>query len=355
MSRGEYDNDEGEEPLEEVHAEGCGTKPASAQIRAGERDGKAHEAQYRPMDEIDDQYVPQTIRMAMSEVDGLPVPVGDDTQFAFAPAFTPDNVICIEDTSSYVEVFEEDLRPEERVFIERMNAPRHRTIRRTAFFGSVIAILVWACVPAGGATTVYAALLTTGMVLAGLWEAHRRSRLVGARSRYDANAGVHSGDGAFKFDSDRAYSIDGVWLARVDASRDPTAPQASKPVPVPFQRVVVRPVRERCKHYKRQMFSNDDQPDVNTPGHYIVFRNCTVRRSVGGAFMSVSNEAVYGCDYRDPPCPGSSSRIDKADENILRQGAERQMVPLFNLRVLRPEEATGEPILPPEPPKEPHP
>ena len=91
------------------------------------------------------------------------------------------------------------------------------------------------------------------------------------------------------------------------------------------------PVREQCAHYKRQLFANDDQPDPNSAGHRIVFRNCTMRRSVGGAFMSIRDEAVYACDYRSPPSAASSRMLDELDEKILENSRTRQLVPLFNL------------------------
>lgn len=66
--------------------------------------------------------------------------------------------------------------------------------------------------------------------------------------------------------------------------------------------IPVRPRRPRCSHYKTQTFHNDSQPDPTLPKHFLVFRNCShpARRSIGGASMSVANQAVYHCDYRDP-------------------------------------------------------
>lgn len=100
--------------------------------------------------------------------------------------------------------------------------------------------------------------------------------------------------------------------------------------------VLVRPVRERCIHYKRQVFSNDEVTDEKAYGHKIVFRNCTFRRSVGGAFMSLRDEAVYACDYREPRDEASIDKhIDEPDRMRLRSRAHLHLLPLFGV--------TGEP------------
>lgn len=100
--------------------------------------------------------------------------------------------------------------------------------------------------------------------------------------------------------------------------------------------VLVRPVRERCIHYKRQVFSNDEVTDEKAYGHKIVFRNCTHRRSVGGAFMSLRDEAVYACDYREPRDEASIEKhIDEPDRMRLRSRAHLHLLPLFGV--------TGEP------------
>jgi hypothetical protein len=106
--------------------------------------------------------------------------------------------------------------------------------------------------------------------------------------------------------------------------------QAQPPTDERF--VLLHPRRDRCQNYKRQCFSNDEQTDETQPGHRILFRNCTERRSVGGAFMSLRDEAVYACDYRDPPDPRSTERfLDGPDRVHVRSHAHRRMVPMFGL------------------------
>jgi hypothetical protein len=93
----------------------------------------------------------------------------------------------------------------------------------------------------------------------------------------------------------------------------------------------VRPRREPCKHYCRQVFSNDSQKDPALPGHQIVFRVCKARRSNGGAYMSLSNEAVYACDFRDPHDEVSTGLQDKKDRHKLVNRPDLLKLPLFNM------------------------
>lgn len=131
------------------------------------------------------------------------------------------------------------------------------------------------------------------------------------------------------------YDFDGRELAREQI--DPDSPDVQKRwghrvKVVDGGVVMLRPIRERCQYYKRQVFSNDEVTDEKAYGHRIVFRNCTMRRSVGGAFMSVNNEAVYACDYRSPAHTESVEKyLDNPDRTHLRSGAHLRRLPLFGL------------------------
>jgi len=94
-------------------------------------------------------------------------------------------------------------------------------------------------------------------------------------------------------------------------------------------RMLVRPVRERCKYYKRQVLALDGTKPGDD-GHFLVFRNCTIRRSVGGAFLTLRDEAVYACDYRDPPDPKSAEKhLDSKDRAKLKDRPDLVLVPAF--------------------------
>ena len=103
-----------------------------------------------------------------------------------------------------------------------------------------------------------------------------------------------------------------------------------KCVAVEGELVLVRPRRERCVHYKRQVFANEEVPNPKDFGHRILYRNCLARRSVGGALMSLRDESVYACEYRSPPDPATVEKfLDVPDRRRLTVLVED--VPLFNL------------------------
>lgn len=93
----------------------------------------------------------------------------------------------------------------------------------------------------------------------------------------------------------------------------------------------VRMRRERCEFYKRQVFSNDDQPNPDEFGHQIVFRNCTARRSNGGAYLSLRDEGIYACDHRSPRDEASISEQDRKDSIKLRTQPHKIRLPLFGM------------------------
>jgi hypothetical protein len=95
--------------------------------------------------------------------------------------------------------------------------------------------------------------------------------------------------------------------------------------------VPVRMRRERCVHYKRQVFSNDEISDPNAFGHRIVFRNCQARRSNGGAYLSLRDEGIYSCDYRSPADAPSVTRQDDIDGAKLRDRPHQLRLPLFGM------------------------
>jgi len=92
----------------------------------------------------------------------------------------------------------------------------------------------------------------------------------------------------------------------------------------------VRMRRERCEFYKRQVFSNDDQPNPDEFGHQIVFRNCTARRSNGGAYLSLRDEGIYACDHRSPRDEASVAEQDRKDSIKLRTEPHKIRLPLFD-------------------------
>lgn len=101
----------------------------------------------------------------------------------------------------------------------------------------------------------------------------------------------------------------------------------------PNRYFVVRPIRERCRHYGRQRFGNDDQIDPSLPLHNIIFRFCQhpARRSIGGAAMNLGNEAIYDCDLRDPYGKVDSKWLDAHDRKKFAERPDLRRLPMFGL------------------------
>lgn len=240
--------------------------------------------------ELAEQFPLERIAVGTSSDDGLPLPMDGARHLPLAPQFGPATVACLEDTSEYVEVSIEDdaylldeVMPE---WVSRMLYPddyadppskgRRRRVERPQ-----------AQAPAGA------------------------DAFVPVRSMFDAAGSpierrvFKPGDVVKKWEATFAKTDDG-WVR-------------------------VRPKRMRCINYKRMVFANDDTAfKPGEFGHMVLYRNCTARRSVGGALMSIANEAVYACDHRDPIDPVTTEKyLDEPDRR--RTAAKVEMVPLFNL------------------------
>lgn len=108
-------------------------------------------------------------------------------------------------------------------------------------------------------------------------------------------------------------------------ARDPEGSEAYIPV---------RPIRPGCVHYTRTVFCADPSIPVGTFGSQDLHRTCMARRSVGGAFMSLRDEAVYACEIRQPRDEKSELiHIRVKDKERLERVVEE--VPLFNLHSKR--------------------
>lgn len=235
--------------------EGCAARPAEVVVAPENTVEPAEETIVNIADELAGGFQPEPEVMVLDPEDGMPRPV--DTHIAaYAPPFTHDHVICVEDAREYVSLFYEEL-PE----------------------------------------------ITRGMFPSV------------ERGRY--------GDGG------------------LEKERQRFPPEDVKPwkgfltVAAPQGRLPVRPVRPRCAFYARQLFVNHDQPNENEFGHKLRYSFCMhpARRSIGGAAMSLQNEAVFACDLRDPPEPASVAKhLDEPDRKRLVDGSHRELLPLFNLK-----------------------
>jgi hypothetical protein len=80
------------------------------------------------------------------------------------------------------------------------------------------------------------------------------------------------------------------------------------------------------------VFASKTIPDPRAFGHRHYYRNCTVRRSLGGAYMSLQNEGVYACDFRSPPDPRSVERhLDRPDRERLEKKLHLRLSPAMGM------------------------
>lgn len=264
----------GGEPQEQVGPAACEVGPEECEVKVGDlAAGAVHDSFFQADDELYEQFKAEPIPLIIAE-DGLPQPVDESPDPA--PPFGPDTVVCIEDEREYVELFTEELtaRGWRLVGPERWAPP---ALPEGFFIGQDLSI----------------------------------------NTRYD-NRGEPAARRRFDPKVARIFTRWGVHFA-VDGG----------------SKVVVRPVRERCSYYKRQNFINDDRPDVGDvtkPGSKLVFRVCTARRSNGGAFLSLRDEAVFACDLREPFDEGSVERfLDAPDRKAIAEKRHLKMIPAFGL------------------------
>lgn len=271
MSNKHHENREKrlDEPLEDADAVECDVPAGECELRHSDREGDAFKSEASYRDEIDEAFKPVTIAMVASPVDGLPIPANERSDLALAHPFTRETVVCVEDDSAYVELWAEEL--EGRDF---SHASGLTFDSNTSFAGSV---------------------------------------RVTAVSRFDLDGKPRE---RREFAPDRVLDQFGVKVVDVDGDLVP-----------------VRMRRERCKHFMRQVMANDDQPIPGEFGHFLRFYNCAARRSVGGALMTLRDEAMYACDYRDPVDPVTAERyLDSFDRERLGSKRHLEMVRPFALK-----------------------
>ncbi|MBW2672262.1 MAG: hypothetical protein JRD89_02450 [Deltaproteobacteria bacterium] len=99
-----------DEPTEEADATSSDATATACEIDPTDREGEADEAEFVARDEITEAFPIEPIVMVTSPEDGMPVPANESADLAYAAPFTIDNVVCVEDTRTYVEVFREELR-----------------------------------------------------------------------------------------------------------------------------------------------------------------------------------------------------------------------------------------------------
>ena len=258
---------DGTRPDEEVGPQAADPQPERCEAGATRDDG-VEDSEFKTADEVHEAFPIEPIKTFMGP-DGMPSFDDADPGQTEAIPFAYETVVCVEDDREYVEVFVEELRA------------------RGWSDGK-----------------------TNGVVPPGL---SGHDVVLMSRSRYD-HQGLDRSRRIYK--PEEVEHRWGVFLVDMGDQN---------------QWLPVRMRRERCKHYRRQVFSNDEVPDPKAFGHRIVFRNCMARRSNGGAYLSLRDEGVYACDYREPYDEQSVSRQDAIDAKKLRDRPHLIRLPLFGL------------------------
>ena len=261
-----------DEPLAEADALECDVSADECEVGVTDREGDAVASEASLREEIFEAFQPVTEVVVQSPVDGLPVPANERGDLAIAHPFTRETVVCVEDDTSYVELFAEEL--EARGWLHESEDRFKLNLTGDSVFR------------------------------------------VFARSRYDETGLERSRRLYHPEDVEKRFGVHVVWTE--DA-----------PSPLAFP---VRMLRERCRHFMRQVMANDDVPNPKEPGHLLRFYNCTARKSVGGAYMTLRDEAVYACDYRVPNDESSSEKyLESFDRKRLNSKLHLEMVRPFNL------------------------
>lgn len=90
----------------------------------------------------------------------------------------------------------------------------------------------------------------------------------------------------------------------------------------------VEPVRPACRHLVQRL-------DPPMPGDGLEYgylnRHCSVRRTVTGAFLNLTNEAVRACSVREPYDVASYRLVDDMNRKKIQQSRTRKMYSLFDL------------------------
>lgn len=302
------------DPQEEAGAERCDAEIKKCEHAPGVLDGQAQECEFTIMDELHEQLRVDPMPVMIDPIDGLPHPVTKDNHPA--PPFTYDTVNCVEDDRVYVELFADELAGKGWF----PNDPDVGTHLRDIHYREEVE---YRDVPATDD-----AWETAPSAIRFVESYSGRAFTFLVRCRFDPDGRERRRE---QFEPKEVESRHGMFVVIPEGEEQAVG-------------VPVRPIRERCRNYKRMCMANDDQPDPTAFMHFIVFRNCMARRSVGGAFLGLRDEAVYGCDHRDPPDTVTVNKhLDGPDRRKLVNRPDLELVPLFGLDgdTMRRQEGSG--------------
>lgn len=277
------------DPTEIAGPEECQTGADDTLVDPEAAQSEPHETLFEASDELQDAFVAEELATPIA-ADGLPDhsadPVGDG-----AVPFTIEGTCCIADDRTYVEMF------------------RHELVRRH-----------WELVPVDQG-------ISGQDLLRGVVAGWLVPRIVGER---------HSDRAMLALTNPPRYDDRGEERERRVYQPDQIVKRWGQTFVEDAENdvlIAVRPIRERCRFYAQQHFATDEQPDPSEPGHNVFYRFCThpARRSIGGASLSLGNQAIYGCDLRDPHDEPSLAFMREADRKRLHERPDKVRLPLFGL------------------------
>lgn len=275
-----------DEPDEEQRAEATDAEAqegGSPLEQQAEEDTKARD-EFRPWDDLHEAFGDAAeVRHVIAD-DGLPTQAVDNRlNEAMAHPFTEDKFVCIADRRSFV------VRGMKGRIIAKID-PRDVTREPDGRY--------------------YAPALAVARGFADCCESEMASKSL--HEAIDAFVGATD-------DSERAVRAV-QWLESV-------APDGAFAV-LSDETIKVEPIRPQCKHLLQQI----DPPPVGTVGFKrgYVKKFCALRRTLTGAFMGLSDEAVTACSMRDPHDAPTAAEIDESNAEKIAESRNRVFVELFD-------------------------
>lgn len=275
VARMSHDEEDSAEASEEQAQEG-----GSPLEQDAERDAKAGD-EFKPWDELHEAFGDAADVHHVMGADGLPEAVVDNVPDAVAHPFTEEMFVCVADRRKFV------IRGAKRRVIAEID-PKHVVREEDGRFYAPASVV-------GDAL-----LLTQGT----------------------------------RFASEYAKATSNVPLDTLEERATAALIQAGAlPLGIELvsedQTVVVEPVRPQCKHLLQQI----DPLPVGTVGYKYgdVRKYCMLRRTLTGAFLSLTNEAVKACSMRDPYDAPTADTIDRANAEKIAESRHRVYLPLFNV------------------------
>lgn len=287
-----------------------------------------------------DAFPNQAASIIEDPVDGLPRP-DDAHDIIPIPALSHASLVCIEDSTEFVEVFETEVTPEMATLIGHVDANSmgwrygEVGVRERKAMVECVPDNVLGVDPGPGfdndrmpPTKQLAAITPLGSlspVLRGPFDEHGEpnERRVFSPDMVVKKFGLtwgliryHVKEGTLDYDEKRA---------RYAGLR---VPGGSSVEDVGVACCLVRPKREACKHFSALLTQSTTvafEGKVAEPIDYY----CGAYRTVGGAKMHIGEMAVTACTLRSPADEQSAARIAARISRKIAEGKDRTYLPMF--------------------------